>query len=119
MVFRPLSGGELSEEQIKENAEHGELMIFIGEGNSIEGVYKGADSCAGFKGKGKQKSHKFEQSDGSILKKRGFGPMDHILKEQVNVGDNIRVTYTGKGTDGFHKCTVGLDDGSGESDETV
>jgi len=111
MGFNDIGGdGELSEEVLKDNADYGQLMVLIGEGNSLEGIYRGAVDCPGYNGKGKQKSHSLEQKDGSIVKVRGFGLMDHILAKDVENGETIRVTYTGKQGD-FHKCKVAKDDG--------
>lgn len=95
-----------------DNEKYGELMTLIGEGNHVEGIYQGYDDCPGFKGKGKAQSHKFKQADGSILKMRGFGLMDSLLEKEVKEGDDVRVTYMGKGEE-YHKCKVAIDDGKG------
>lgn len=110
MAFEELGGeGELSEEIKAENAEKGELMTLRKE--PVEGIYRGFNEVSGFEGKGKQRSHKFEAKDGSIFKIRGFGLMDHIIANEVTEGQLIRVTYTGKGDDGYHKCKVAVDNG--------
>ncbi len=110
MAFKDIGGeGELSEEIQAENKEKGELMTLRTE--PVEGIYRGYDEVSGYEGKGKQKSHKFEKSDGSIFKVRGFGLMDHIIANDVTEGQLIRVTYTGKGDDGYHKCRVAIDNG--------
>jgi hypothetical protein len=102
--------GELSDEIKEENSKYGVLMSLQGD-NPIQGIYRGFKECPGFEGKGKQKSHSFEQPDGSNLKVRGFGLMDHIIAKDYAEGDLLRVTYTGK--DGkFHKCRIAKDDGT-------
>ncbi len=110
MAFEELgSEGELSEDIQAENKEKGELMVLRTE--PVEGIYRGFTNVSGYEGKGKQKSHKFEKPDGSILKIRGFGLMDHIIANDISEGQLIRVTYTGKGDDGYHKCRIAVDNG--------
>ncbi len=109
------TGSELSEEAQADNDKYGQLMVLIGEGNSLQGIYRGVKEVPGYEGKGKQKCHSLEQESGEILKVRGFGLMDHIIAKDVEEGQLIRVTYTGKGTDGYHKCKVAIDDGEGEA----
>ena len=112
MAFIESKDGELSEEVIAENEKYGKLAIMLGEGNSVEGIYRGVKQVTGYQGKGKQSSHTFEDAKtGEEFKIRGFGLMDHIIKKEVTEGDLIRVTYKGKGEDGYHKCSVGIDNG--------
>ncbi len=117
MAFIETGNGEMSEKAQKENEEYGQLMTLIGEGNSLEGVYRGCKDVPGYDGKGKQVMHKLEQDSGDILKVRGFGLMNHIIKNEVEEGQLIRVTYKGKGEDGYHKCSVAIDDGETGSDD--
>jgi|7_EtaG_2_1085326.scaffolds.fasta_scaffold94607_1 hypothetical protein len=120
MAFKNVGGGEQSIEIQEENDKYGIIMSLQEIGFSVQGVYKGSEDVPGApdkKGKpqGTQKMHKF-LADGEVQKVRGFGLMNHILKEQISEGDLIKVTYNGKVGD-YHKCTVGIDDGSGESND--
>ncbi|KKL87326.1 hypothetical protein LCGC14_1935880 [marine sediment metagenome] len=118
MAWEDIGGeGELSEEVKAQNVEYGELMHY--QKKPVEGIYRGFDMVPGHKGKGKQKSHKFEQPDGSVFKIRGFGLMNYIIDADVTEGQLIRVTYTGKGDDGYHKCKVAIDNGDKASSEEL
>ena len=61
------SGGELSPEVQEENEKNGVLMVLQGD-TPVQGIYRGFKEVPGYEGKGKQKSHSFEQEDGSIVK---------------------------------------------------
>jgi hypothetical protein len=118
MAFRENdSEGQLSEEIQAENDKYGVLMILQKE--PIEGIYRGFKECPGYGGKGTQKSHLFESTDGTEFKVRGFGLMDHIIAKDYVEGDLLRVTYTGKGDDGYHKCKIAKDDGSPDNGEEL
>ncbi|KKM77025.1 hypothetical protein LCGC14_1374160 [marine sediment metagenome] len=87
-----------------------EGMLLCGSevGTEVEGIYKGFKMVPGHKGKGKQKCHTFDQSNGEPLAVLGFGLMDHILNN-VEKGSQTRITYLGKVGD-YHKCKVEVDD---------
>tara|TARA_R100000656_G_scaffold39479_1_gene33081 strand:- start:718 stop:1095 length:378 start_codon:yes stop_codon:yes gene_type:complete len=103
-------GGGMSEETRQEIEDHGQIFSMEGRGAKVEGIYQGFDMCAGYKGKGKQKSHKFQQLDGEIIKKRGFYEMDKKLENDCEEGQMVWLEYLGKDGE-YHRCSVDFDDG--------
>lgn len=108
----------LSDEAREDIAKYGGIFSKEGVGAVVEGVYRGCEMVPGFKGKGKQSSHSFEQKDGSIIKKRGFWRMDDKLERLVEEGMQVRITYLGKDGE-YHNCKLEVDENPESGDEDL